>query len=103
MLKQLDMKTALDIKGLAKLFENGGGQGLLDYRHPFPLTFSSGQPGSSRLLAAQCRTCLPQGVKRAGGQHGGSAGVPGGAEADARRAALARLSAQHRTGETHVL
>ncbi len=26
------LKSALDIRGLAKLFDNGGGQGLLDYR-----------------------------------------------------------------------
>ena len=59
-LKQLDMKAALNIKSLAKLFEDGGGQGLLDYRHPSPRTFSCSQPSSSKLPAAQCRTCLPR-------------------------------------------
>ena len=47
-LKHLDMKGALDIKGLAKLFEDGGGQGLLDYRQPLMPGNPWSQPGSSR-------------------------------------------------------
>ena len=52
-MQKLDMKSALDIKGLAKLFDNGGGQGLLDYRFcPPSVPHCTQRACGPRVLAA---------------------------------------------------